>query len=122
MVDTTTVDATAEFFERLGSCGHEPLLENARGTLEIDLENGAATERWFVSIDKGDIEVSQRHTKPDSTIRMRRDVFDGLARGEANAMASFLRGAFTVDGDFELMVLFRRLLPGEHAVRGGETS
>jgi putative sterol carrier protein len=122
MVDTTTVDATAELFERLGACGHEPLLENARGTLEIDLENGAVTERWFVSIDKGDIEVSQRHTKPDSTIRMRRDVFDGLARGEANAMASFLRGAFTVDGDFELMVLFQRLLPGKRDVRGGETS
>src|SRR5437762_713315 len=55
---TTMVDATTQFFAALGSRGHEPLLENARGTLLVELANGAEIERWLVSIDKGDIEAS----------------------------------------------------------------
>jgi putative sterol carrier protein len=106
------VDATAEFFERLSRRGHEPLLEKARGTLRIDLDSGERTERWFVSVDKGDIRVSHRNGKADSTLRARKDVFDGLARGEANAMAAVLRGAVAIDGNFELIVLFQRLFPG----------
>ncbi len=105
-------DATAEFFERLRARGHEPLLEKARGTLRIDLEDGKHVEHWLLAIDRGDIRVSRRNAKADSTVRTRKEVFDSLARGETNAMSAMLRGVVTIDGDFELIVLFQRLLPG----------
>jgi putative sterol carrier protein len=113
-------DATTDFFESLSRRGHEPLLEKARGTLRIDLDRGKRTEHWFVKVDKGDIQVSHRDGKADSSIRARKDVFDGIARGETNAMAAVLRGAVAIDGDFELIVLFQRLFPG--ARRGAEAT
>jgi putative sterol carrier protein len=110
------VDATTQFFAALGNRGHEPLLENARGTLLVELANGAEIEHWLVSIDKGDVEVSNGNGEADCTLRARREIFDGLARGEVNAMAALLRGAVLVEGDSELLVLFQRLFPSPNAV------
>jgi putative sterol carrier protein len=106
------VDATTEFFEALAERDHEPLLESARGTVRVELANGRKTEHWLVSLDKGDIRVSHRNAKADCTLRTSRHVFDGLARGETNAMAALLRGAVAVEGDSHLLVHFQRLFPG----------
>src|SRR5436305_1151834 len=76
--DSSMVDATAEFFERLGSRGHEPLLEKMRGTVRVDLESGDRTEHWLVTVDDGDVKVSHRNAKADCTVRTRKDVFDDL--------------------------------------------
>jgi len=103
--------ATTEFFDELGSRGHEPMLEKTTGTVRFDLTNGKRTERWFVSIDKGDISVSHRNAAADCTVRARKDVFEGVATGEVNAMASVLRGTIAVEGDTLLVVLFQRLFP-----------
>jgi len=108
---TTLPDATTEFFESLAVRGHEPLLGNARGTLRVELADGTKTERWLVSVDRGDVAVSHRNGKADCTVRTDRDVFDGLARGEVNAVAAFLRGAIAVQGDSQFLVLFQRLFP-----------
>lgn len=109
-------DATTDFFGRLADRGHEPLLGNARGTLRVELANGTETERWLVSVDRGDVTVSHRNGKADCTVRTERDVFDGLASGEVNAMAAFLRGAIAVEGDSQLLVFFQRLFPSPDAV------
>jgi putative sterol carrier protein len=106
------VDATAEFFERLGGRGHEPLLDRVSGAIRIELEDDGQVEHWFVSVDKGDVHVSHENGQADCTVRTRKQVFDELARGEANAMASLLRGTLAIDGNYELLVLFQRLLPG----------
>lgn len=42
-------DANAEFFQGLGSRGHEPLLEKATGTIRFDLADGTRTDRWLVT-------------------------------------------------------------------------
>jgi putative sterol carrier protein len=114
------VDATTQFFEGLGSRGHEPLLEKVNGTVGVELENGKETERWLVSVHKGDVDVSRRKVKADCTLHARREVFDDLARGETNATAAFLRGALVVDGDWELLVLFQRLFPSPPSTIVGE--
>jgi putative sterol carrier protein len=119
MGGTTMVDATAQFFEELGQRGHEPLLQKTRGTLQVDLVNGKTTEHWLVAVEKGDIEVSHRDGKADCTLRARREVFDGLARGEINAFAAMLRGTLGVEGNFELLVLFQRLFPGPQDTTSG---
>ena len=105
-------DATAEFFQDLEMRGHEPLLEKATGTVRFDLTNGKRTSRWLVTIKKGDISVSKQNARADCVARAERSLFDGLVKGELNAMAALLRGRMEVEGDPELLVLFQRLFPG----------
>jgi putative sterol carrier protein len=115
------VDATAQFFEELEHRGHEPLLEKVRGIIQVDVVNGEETEHWLVSVDKGNIEVSHRDGQADCGVRASRDVFDGLARGEMNAMAALLRGTLAIEGDFEFLVLFQRLFPSPQNALAGAT-
>ena len=105
-------DATTRFFEELAQRGHEPRLENASGSLRFDIANGRTTAHWFVSIDRGDVAVSRSGDAADCTIVASRTVFDGLASGKASAVAAVLRGTLSIEGDWRLLVLFRRLLTG----------
>jgi putative sterol carrier protein len=110
--------ATTEFFEDLSRRGHEPLLDKANGTIRFDLTSGKSKESWYVSIDHGDVSVSHRRGAADCTVRSRKDLFDRVATGEVNAMAAFLRGAFDIEGDTLLVVLFQRLFPAPTAAAG----
>lgn len=105
-------DVTAEFFDDLAKRGHEPLLGNASGTMRFDIVNGKKTETWFVTIDKGDLAVSRSRGASDSTLVANKALFDRLASGKASAVAEVLRGTLTIEGDWRLLVLFRRILPG----------
>jgi putative sterol carrier protein len=105
-------DATTDFFDALARRGHEPLLDKARGTVRIELVNGKQTERWLLAFDKGDITVSHRNARADVTLRTSKASFDEMAAGKMNAAAAVLRGEVAIEGDWELMVFFQRLLPG----------
>jgi putative sterol carrier protein len=105
-------EATTRFFAGLEADDHRALLANMNGTLRVELTNGQTTERWLVAAEKGDLHVSHGNAKADCTLRAPTDVFEKLVRGEDNPMAAFLRGAVTVEGDSELVVLFQRLFPG----------
>ena len=105
-------DATTEFFEGLTRRGHEPMLEKTFGTMRVDLVNGKRTERWLVAVDRGDISVSHKNVAADFTLRAEKAVFNRIAAGEMNATAAVLRGELALEGDWELMVRFQRLLPG----------
>ena len=104
-------DTTTEFFDTLAGRGHEPMLEKVRATVRFDLADNGRTERWLVSVDKGDVSVSRRNAKADCIVRTDRALFQRLATGEVNAMAALLRGAIAVEGDPQLIVIFQRLLP-----------
>src|SRR5262245_66084175 len=95
----TMADATADFFERLAERDHEPLLEKTSGSVLFELTKGQQTDRWLVSIDKGDIGVSRKGGRADAPVRARTDVLEGVARGEVNAMAALLRGALAGAGN-----------------------
>ena len=103
---------TGALFEELGRRGHEPLLEKISGTIRFEIVDGKQTERWLVSIDKGDVSVSRKNVRADCTLRADKAVFDRVASGEMNAMAATLRGDIALEGDSELLVPFQRLLPG----------
>jgi putative sterol carrier protein len=103
--------ATTAFFESLAGREHEPLLAYTKGTVRVDLADGAQTERWLVSFDKGKVAVSHRNVGADCTLHTTKDLFEGIVRGEVNAMAAVLRGAVAIDGDWELLIVFQRLLP-----------
>jgi putative sterol carrier protein len=106
---TTQSDLIAEFFAELGRRGHEPLLEKARGSARFDIADGKRTERWLVTIDKGDLRVSRRNAAADCILRVDRSTFERAVAGKLNLMAAVLRGAVTVGGDPRLLVLLRRL-------------
>jgi hypothetical protein len=104
-------DAIAEFFSERVRRGHEPLLETARGSARFDVINGKRIERWLLTIDKGDLGVSPKHTAADCVIRVDRPVFERAVNGKHNLMAAALRGEFTLDGDPRLLVHLQRLFP-----------
>ena len=108
-------DATTEFFNDLGSRGHEPMLDGITGKFRFDLLDGKRTERWLVSVSKGDLAVSKRITNADCIIRTKRAFFDRVASGEANAVAGVMRGEVELDGNWTLLVEFQRLFPGPAA-------
>ena len=114
-------DATADFFEALVERGHEPLLEKATGTVRFDLRDGKKTDRWLVSIVKGDLAVSRRNLQADCVVTTDKTLFDDVASGRANAFAALLRGAAEVEGDVQLLVLFQRLFPGPPRARKRRT-
>ena len=57
-------DATTAFFQALETRGHAPRLEKVTGTFRFDITNGKRRERWLVTVDKGDLEVSHRNARP----------------------------------------------------------
>jgi hypothetical protein len=105
-------DHVDRFFDDLALRGHEPLLHGATGTLQIELTDGAEPASWWITIDRGDLSVSRRGTKPDAWFRSERSLFEGMLAGSVNANAAMLRGLLAVGGDLGLVTAFSRLLPG----------
>ena len=106
-----TSDAIAEFFAELDRRGHEPLLENARGSARFDVTDGKQTDRWLLTIEKGDLAVSRKNAAADCVVRVDRAAFERAVKGKFNLMAAALRGEFTIGGDLGLLVLLQRLFP-----------
>jgi putative sterol carrier protein len=102
-------DSIAEFFAELGRRGHEPLLEKARGSARFDVADGRRTDRWLVTIDKGDLRVSRRNAAADCILRVERSSFERAVAGKLNLTAAVLRGEVAIGGDPRLLVLIRRL-------------
>jgi len=104
-------DSTSEFFDRLAQPASRPPLGTVTGTIRIDLDQGKATEHWLLTVDHGNVSVSNKNAKAEATLHTDKRLFDQLVRGEANALASILRGLATADGRTELLVLLQRLFP-----------
>lgn len=106
------MDATATFFDTLNRRGHDPLLEKVNGTIRFDLARNGGEDHVYLTVRNGDIAVSDGSDGADFVVRANRDVFNGIASGERNAMASVLRGSLAFEGDPQLFLRFQRLLPG----------
>jgi putative sterol carrier protein len=101
----------AEFFDELGSRGHEPLLGKATGSARFDVVDGKRTERWLLTIDKGDIHVSRKNAAADCVVHADKAFLDQAVAGDRNFYAAVLRGEVTIEGDPKLLVLLQRLFP-----------
>ena len=116
-MSTTQPDPTARFFEELAARDHEPLLRKATGSTRFDLVTGRKTDRWLVTVDKGDIAVTRQSGQADCVLRAEKAMFDKVAVGKLNAVAAVLRGDIQVEGDWRLLVRMQRLFPGPRAAR-----
>jgi putative sterol carrier protein len=104
-------DAIVQFFLKLDRREHEPLLAKVAGRVRFDLVEGGHTDRWLVTVDKGDTAVSHKGGSAECTIRAERALFERLCRGEENAVAAVLRGALVCSGEVELLFAIQRIFP-----------
>ena len=105
------IDPIAQFMDELAARGGDPSLANATGTVRFDVVDGKHSERWFLTVTKGALDVSRRNARADAVVRCPRPLFEQLIQGKANATAAFLRGALTLEGNVGLLVLVQRLFP-----------
>src|SRR5256885_1890585 len=80
-------------------------------SIRLDLADGGHVDHWLVTVDRGDVVVSRENTEADAVLRTDRSTFDGIVDGSVNTMAASLRGVLDVEGDPELVVMFRRMFP-----------
>ena len=140
---------TADFFEELSRRGHEPLLQRVQATIRFEVTDdgdadgsdaggsagsggsgdghdgpGGATTVRLVTVDHGDLRIltdrAGAGATADATIGCSASELDALVSGRTSAMASLLRGALTVQGDPELVVLAQRLF-SRHPVSASGT-
>src|SRR5678816_1691167 len=95
-------DPTSDFLESLERHG-APQLANVTASLRIDIDQGKAAQHRLLTIDRGKITVSRRNVTADAVVRTDKEMFDRLVRGEANPIASFLRGLWAAEGNAELI-------------------
>jgi len=117
-----TPDPIAEYFAELGRRGHEPLLEKAKGSARFDVVDGKRTERWLLTIDRGNLRVSRKNVAADCVLRVDRPTFERAVSGKLNLMAAVLRGEVAVGGDLRLLVRLQRLMPRPSRRRSSRTA
>lgn len=110
-------DPVGGVFDRLGAEGHDRRLENVTASVRFDVMDGRRTNRWFLTVKKGDVRVSRKNAPADLVIRCERALAERLFTGKANAMSAVLRGELAIEGSADLLVLIQRLLPRPQAAR-----
>jgi ubiquinone biosynthesis protein UbiJ len=104
-------DPTAAFFEGLRQHDRQPALARRSGIVRIDVDDDGRQERWFVAIDDGTVKVSKRNQSADSIVRVEKQLLDRIVTGNANAVTAMLRGEVSLQGDWNLLIVFQRLFP-----------
>jgi hypothetical protein len=109
---TTAADPVTEFFTALEQPGHLATFEGESAEVRFDVLDGKKTERWHVSIKRGDVAVSHSNGPADAAVRIDRPYLEALVAGRLNAQAGYLRGLFECEGSVGALMMFQRCLPG----------
>ncbi|MCM0674279.1 SCP2 sterol-binding domain-containing protein [Micromonospora phytophila] len=103
---------TANFFDALDRRGHEPLLEEAVGSIRFDLEHDHEVDHWLVVIRRGDVHVSREESEADCVFTGSRAVFDRIVTGRSHVYAAWVRNELRAEGDVRLGRFLQRVMPG----------
>ncbi|MGC3860696.1 SCP2 sterol-binding domain-containing protein [Micromonospora chersina] len=109
--------SAAEYLDREVAGRHPDLPETTAGTLRLDLQDGARTEHWYLTIDHQEVRVARLVDDADLVLRADREVFDRIVAGRLNPAAALLRNDLTAQGDLRLLLSLRRIFPGPPAAR-----
>lgn len=104
-------DATEGFFAGLAERAQHPALQRTSGSIRIDIDRDGTLTHWRLDIKSGEVTVSRSGAAADCVIATPAKLFEELATGKANAMASALRNELTMEGDPGILVRFQRLFP-----------
>ena len=104
-------DPIETFFDGLARRGYEPVLQHTVASIQWELLDGAATDHWWVGIDRGRVKVRRGEAPADTVVKQERQTLVDTILGRRNAMTAFLRGEAGYTGPGESVVVFRRLFP-----------
>ncbi|MFK3983659.1 SCP2 sterol-binding domain-containing protein [Micromonospora sp. NPDC050397] len=104
-------EATTNFFHGLGEQANDLLPSKVRGTMRFDLRHGTKVSHWYVAMHHGNILVSQDRRDADCVVHVAEDLFDRFTTGEANLISAMIRTECVVEGNFALLIMFRRFFP-----------
>ncbi|GIH14545.1 SCP2 sterol-binding domain-containing protein [Rugosimonospora africana] len=106
-------DPIDDFFAALGRSGHVPLLARFTGSMRFELRANGETQRWRVGIDNGNIRVTRDgEGSVDAVISGERALLVPIVRGRMRPLCAFLRNEIAVTGEFRMLLVLERLLPG----------
>lgn len=71
--------------------------------------------------DDGKVGIDPVDSEADAVLRADRTWFDRLVTGEERLLPAVLRGEVSLDGSYDLVVLFDRLFPGPPEQAGPRT-
>jgi hypothetical protein len=104
-------DPIEEFFDGLGRRGYESLLGHTVGSIQWEILDCGATDRWWVGIDRGRVDVRHGEAPADTVVRQERNTLVDTILGRVNPFTTFLRGQTGYTGIGEPLVVFQRLFP-----------
>ena len=77
-----------------------------------DPDAGGATDDWTVAVEHGACTVRKgTHPSPSVTLRIPRQVWLAMARGEKSGRDAFMNGEYQVEGDLMFMMRFGKIFP-----------
>ena len=109
-------DPIESFFDGLARRGYEPVLQHTVASIQWELLDGGVTDKWWVGIDRGRVEVQRGEAPADTVVRQERQTMVDTVLGRRNATTVFLRGESGYAGPGEALVVFRRLFPDRSQV------
>ncbi len=103
-------NTTRDFFLELASQHTYPSVRGVTGTGRFVISGVGV---WHVTIDDGNVQVSQQDIPADVTITSDEPVFDRIVRGEADLVVAVIQRQIQVTGNLALATILNRLLPTE---------
>jgi putative sterol carrier protein len=104
-------DPINQFFADLTQPGHLATFESESATLRFEVPDGGRAERWYVTVDDGDVAVASQGSSADAVVKADRPVLEGIVSGRLNAQAALLRGLVTCKGSMAALLMFQRCFP-----------
>lgn len=97
------------FFTGLATHPGPLMPEKFTATLRFDLtQDGKVVEHWYVTINRGEISVSQDDRNADVMTTVERETYERIITGEIGIVAAIFSNQVQVEGDVALLVTFKR--------------
>jgi len=104
-------DHVQRFLAELTEREH-PDLRGVYATLRIDVEAPGEAASWLITITDGTITTSRRRGRADAVMTASAACLNRIVSGEVNPISATLRGDLRISGNFRLLLMFKRLMPG----------
>ena len=116
---TAPRDAVEAFFAEMSTRGSIPLFRDVKGTIRFDVSSDTGVKRWAVTLQKGEVAVSNRNVKADAVVAVDRTLFNEIAEGRRTPWPPSSEAPWVMTGDMRMVLAFQRFFPGKPGSRPG---